>query len=102
MGLYDELAKCFVKDAETIHVNRDIIKKANSITQRYSRGYIEPKVLQHMYKELERIGITTDIVTNARDTTKWYYNGKEVENSFFVYQVHEGKGDRNEYNIYFS
>lgn len=90
------------KDAETIKVTRAVISKANAITQKYSKGYIEPKELQNMYKELSAIGIETGLISNGNQKSEWYYNGKEVENSYFIYQVHKGQSSKNEYNIYFN
>jgi len=100
-NLYKELAKCFTKDEKTT-ANRNVIRQANKITQNYSKGYIEPKELQHMYSELESIGISVGLISNSNKTCEWYIDGVEVENSKFVYQVHKGTGTKNEYNIYFS
>lgn len=91
---------------------RQQIKKANEIVARFS-GWHEPHEIAAMYGELEKIGVTTGVITNRRDfpnlgcwqgSCEWYINGEEVENSRFIYSVYEGNPNitRNDYNIYFS
>lgn len=88
-----------------------IRKQANKIVNKYN-GYRYPQDIIHMWDELEEIGIEVGIIQN-RDfqsgnidsITEVYYNGIEVENSKFVYQVYEGnfeKSGKYEFNMYFS
>ena len=74
---------------------------ANEIAIQYG-GWQEPKHLQQMYDELESIGVTTGLISNGNDRCEWYYEGEEVETSYFIYQKHNGEGRKNDYNIYFS
>lgn len=88
-------------------VSKTIIKKANTIISKYCRNYIQPKLLQTMYQELEDMGVTTGIITgdcqNSSKTCEWYFLGEEVNNSQYVYSIHKSECTNNiEYNIYFS
>ena len=87
-----------------------LIKKANLITAKYSK-WLNGSELQEMYSELEAIGVTTGLITNRKDnqsgswtgSCEWYFEGVEVENSYYIYQVYEGGNtEKKEYNIYFS
>lgn len=98
-------------DDRYVKVSRSVINKANKIAQEYC-GYMYPYEIPGLYEELEKIGITIGMIsgmpkraeTGAKSwSIPWYYNGKEVENSWFVYQVYEPLNSaKNEYNIYFS
>jgi hypothetical protein len=87
-----------------VRVTDKLISQANMITAKYSR-WLEPKDLQHMYDELEALGITVGLLSNGSETCEWYYNGEEVIDSLFVFQVYSDYSvseTKNEYNIYFS
>lgn len=82
--------------------NKQLLKKVNSIASKYSK-WLFPIELQAMYQELEKIGVSVDVIVSGSDRCAWYYKGEEVENSYFIYQVYEGLLTlKNEYNIYFS
>lgn len=84
--------------------SRKLIAQANEITARYSK-WLEPIKLQDMYRELADIGITTGMLSFNQVSCEWYYNGEEVENSYFCYSVYKDPAHseiKNEYTIYFS
>lgn len=84
-----------------------IRNKANAITAKYSK-WLLPKELQNMYNELEKIGVSVGLIhgdaSHGPKYAEVYYNGKQVDNTRFVYSMYKGQGDnlKNEYNIYFS
>lgn len=84
-----------------------IINNANKIASSYCKGFIEPKILQQMYNELEEIGITTGLIcgdpSESPKSCEWYIDGAEVENSLFMYSIYKSNvSNKIEYNIYFS
>ena len=92
-------------------ISKRDLNRINRIVSRYS-GWREPSEIRDMWRELYEAGIEVGMLTNRRDngagawscTQSYTFNGKEVENSLFVYCVYEGNTNttRNEYTIYFS
>ena len=108
-----KLARAIIKSKDarptkgSVILPNSIRNKANAITAKYSK-WLLPKELQNMYNELEKIGVSVGLIhgdtSHGPKTTEVYYNGKQVDNTRFVYSMYKGQGDnlKNEYNIYFS
>jgi len=83
---------------------KKLLQKANSIAAKYSK-WILPQELQNMYAELNAIGVSTGAIYNDNKSCEWYYEGEEIENSYFCYSVYKDSNPnnaKNEYTIYFS
>lgn len=81
-------------------INAKIRNQANKIIAKYN-GYKQPQDIVKMYAELSEMGITIPMF--AGNMTAFEYNGEEVENSMFVYQIYEmPESDNIEYLMYIS
>lgn len=89
--------------------NRLLKSQVNAIMAQYN-GYQSPNNIRNMYKELNAMGITVGLITDRKDVaggwegkTNWYFDGEEIENSWFIYKVYEANRiGKKDYIIYVS
>lgn len=92
-------------------VDKKTIDKANRIVYEYS-GYRRPEEIREMWERLDAELNITALIQGYPDsvqedggkswTVDFEINGERVSNAELVYQVYEGTGDKNDYNIYFA
>ena len=85
----------YIKSAERRTVNK--------IAAKYCHNRVPMSEIQNFYNELEALGVTVGMLSNGQRSCEWYVDGKEVENSQFVYSVYKPENSNNvEFTIYFS
>lgn len=114
-NIYDEVKEIFAahtKDApKEGYIPQNIKRDANRICQHFS-GWKRPNEIPRLYSELEKLGIDEILVAGYPDSiaptgakswrVRFNYLGVPCVNSYFIYDVYEGQGEKNEYNMYFS
>lgn len=95
---------------ETVRVRKPVIDLANTLIYPY-QGWQSPSMLHDLTDTLAKNGINIgalvnpvyDVYPDSRFRVDWYFEGKKVENSVFVVEIHEGEHtNQNEYVMYFS
>lgn len=78
-------------------------KILNKIASKYCKGYIEMTEIQKFYNEIDSLGVTTGMLSFGQRSCEYYVDGKEVENSQFVFSIYRPEhSSKVEFTIYFS
>lgn len=92
-----------------MNANMLLKSQVNAIIAPYT-GYQSPQNIRRMYDALNAMGVTVGLMTDRKDVpggweskTTWYFDGEEIENSWFIYKVYEGNHyGKKDYVIYVS